>query len=164
MLQENHKEPKIKYITYSIVFSEVPDEISLAFFISNCPNRCKKCHSPNLQLDIGTELTFKILDELLNKLKSQITTVLFMGGDASPIQINTFCEYIHKKYKLYTAWYSGNDNIHKGIDLNNFDYIKIGHYDYIKGPLTSETTNQCFYKIKNGTLLNITSKFKKYIH
>ena len=47
----------IKYKETQVTFSEVPDEISLCINISNCPHRCKGCHSPYLQEDVGYELT-----------------------------------------------------------------------------------------------------------
>ena len=56
----------IKYTETQVTFSEVPDEISLCINISNCPHRCKNCHSPHLQEDIGEELTFEVLDKLIN--------------------------------------------------------------------------------------------------
>ena len=38
----------MKYIDTKIVFSEVPDEITLAINISGCPIHCADCHSKYL--------------------------------------------------------------------------------------------------------------------
>ena len=55
----------MKYADSKVVFSEVPDEITLAISISNCPGTCKGCHSPWLREDIGEPLTVIALYELL---------------------------------------------------------------------------------------------------
>ena len=57
----------LKYVDSKVVFSEVPDEITLAISISNCPGTCKGCHSPWLREDIGESLTVIALYELLEK-------------------------------------------------------------------------------------------------
>ena len=46
----------LKYADYDIVFQEIPNEVTLAINISNCPNRCVGCHSPYLMEDVGEEL------------------------------------------------------------------------------------------------------------
>lgn len=38
----------LKYVDTAIVFSEIPDEVTLAINISGCPNKCKNCHSQYL--------------------------------------------------------------------------------------------------------------------
>ena len=72
----------------------------------------------------------------------------------------------HKKLKI--GWYSGRDELTKDINLDWFDYIKIGHYDEDLGPLNKETTNQRLYLVQhnkipldNYELEDITSKFWK---
>ena len=62
----------------SVVFSEIPDEITLAFNISNCLNHCVGCHSPYLKEDIGEELTGEKVSEYIER-NSGITCVCFMG-------------------------------------------------------------------------------------
>lgn len=51
-----------------VVFAEVPDEVTLAINISNCPCQCKGCHSSYLAQDIGTELTFNEVRKLIRKI------------------------------------------------------------------------------------------------
>ena len=48
--------PTTKYLDTQIVFAEIPDEITLAINITNCPFRCPDCHSPELQRNIGNNL------------------------------------------------------------------------------------------------------------
>ena len=76
----------IKFSNVEVVFAEVPDEVSLAINITNCPHKCKDCHSPWLQEDVGQPLTEDLLNSLLAEY-DYITCVLFMGGDQSPEQI-----------------------------------------------------------------------------
>jgi anaerobic ribonucleoside-triphosphate reductase activating protein len=149
----------IKYTDTKVVFQEIPDKITLAINISNCPNSCEGCHSPQLKEDIGSPLTEKELNKLISSNKG-INCVCLMGGDSDPVGINNLCKYIKSK-GLCSAWYSGKDSISQLIDKKNFDYIKIGHYDKDKGPLTSMTTNQRLYYISylSKDLLDITYKF-----
>jgi len=43
------------------------------------------------------------------------------------------------------GWYSGKENLSSEIDLNYFDYIKIGPYKEELGGLDKPTTNQRLY-------------------
>lgn len=139
----------MKYINYDVVFQEVPNEITLAINISNCPCHCKGCHSPYLAEDVGDELTKDELDRLLVENKG-ITCVAFMGGDADPESVNNLAFYIRVKssFPYKVAWYSGKPKLPSCIYLGNFDFIKLGPYNEELGPLTSSTTNQRFYKVK----------------
>ena len=57
----------VKYYNAMTVFEEIPNEITLAINITNCPCHCEGCHSKFLWEDTGTELTAKELDKLLAK-------------------------------------------------------------------------------------------------
>ena len=149
----------IKYVDTKIVFQEVPDEVSLAINLSNCPCHCKGCHSPYLAEDIGEELTIEVLTKLATEAEG-ITCVCFMGGDNDPKRINRLAKWVHEELDLKAAWYSGKDDLNAIIDLDNFDYIKLGHYDNESGPLNSPTTNQAMYKV-HPTITNITERFWK---
>ncbi len=151
----------IKFTDHFIVFQEVPDEITMAINISNCPNNCVGCHSPHLKENIGTSLNIQSLDKIINPYKNEITCICLMGGDRFPEEINRFANYITHTLHLKVAWYSGKDEISQYVSLENFDYIKIGHYNPTLGPLSSKTTNQRFYKINQGKLENITQEFWK---
>lgn len=79
----------LRYADYDIVFQEIPDEVTLAINLSNCPNHCKGCHSAYLMEDVGEPLTEESLSTLLGKYGKAITCVCFMGGDASPRRSGT---------------------------------------------------------------------------
>lgn len=129
-----------------VVFEEIPNEITLAINITNCPCKCKGCHSKFLWEDIGIPLTEETLGNLIKKNKG-ITCVCFMGGDGELLRLNSLVVFIKNNFHLKVGWYSGQDIISKNIKLELFDFIKIGHYDDNKGPLNKRTTNQRMYKI-----------------
>ena len=152
----------LKYVDAKVVFAEVPDEVTLAINISNCPCQCKGCHSSYLAQDIGTELTFNEVRKLIKK-NSGISCIAIMGGDAEPDKVNTLASFITNHYNsIKVAWYSGRQELSDSIDLFNFDYIKLGPYKEEFGPLNSRTTNQRFYKVNGKELVDITSKFWKH--
>lgn len=134
----------IKYVDKLIVFSEIPNEITLALNISNCPIHCEGCHSKYLWEDIGTELTSEVLEDLIDK-HDGITCVCFMGGDSEPELVNLLAERVHK-LGLKTCWYSGKQELSDKINLKNFEFIKLGPYIKELGGLDSKTTNQRFYE------------------
>lgn len=151
----------LKYVDTKIVFQEIPDEITLAINIANCPCHCEGCHSSYLAEDIGRILTIGPLFNLIEDNKG-ISCVSFMGGDSDPERINGLAWAIKKKYpNLKVAWYSGRQELNNNVNLENFDYLKLGPYKENLGPLKSKTTNQRFYKVLEGTLIDITKRFWK---
>lgn len=135
----------IKYLETLVTFAEIPDEITLCINITNCPCNCNGCHSSYLSKDIGEELNNDVLDKLISN-NSGISCIAFMGGDSSPKEINDLAKYVKDKYSISIAWYSGRQELSKDINLDNFDYIKLGPYIKELGPLTSKTTNQRLYQ------------------
>lgn len=149
----------LKFVNYDIVFQEIPNETTLAIFLSNCPNRCRGCHSPHLRDNIGQELTREVLDELLRKYGFSATCICFMGGDATPLDIEYLAKYLAVQpiAPIKVAWYSGRDKLPNGFDISFFDYIKLGSYKEELGALTSEKTNQRLYRIVEGReMIDIT--------
>lgn len=157
----------MKYVDTAIVFDEVPDEITLAINISECPCHCDGCHSPYLAEDTGVFLDYEMLKFLIEH-NSGVSCVCFMGGDAEPWQINEFAEWTRNNYpNLKVAWYSGRQELAKEINLKNFNFIKLGPYIKEKGPLTEPTTNQIFYRVVQTevpsiVLVDETHKFWKH--
>lgn len=151
----------LKLASYDIVFQEVPGEVSLALNLSNCPNHCKGCHSPHLWEDIGVRLNRETLKELLTVYGSSITCVCFMGGDADVDELFELVSQLasSKEYDLKIAWYSGKQKLPSNIDLGNFDFIKIGPYSQVLGGLGVETTNQQFFQVEDGRLIDKTTAF-----
>lgn len=146
----------LKYVDTRVVFAEIPDEITLAINISNCPCHCKGCHSSYLAEDIGTPLNWNSLTHELIPNNKGITCISFMGGDSEPIRINILSKYIKDNYpNIKTAWYSGRQELAKEIELKNFDYIKLGPYIEEFGSLNKETTNQRFYKVHKKVVSGI---------
>lgn len=151
----------LMYVDTKVVFAEVPDEVTLAINISNCPCNCKGCHSPYLGTNTGEPLFPEVLDELIDNNKG-ITCVAIMGGDSNPAEVDALAFYIKAIYdNIKVAWYSGRQELSGSIKLKNFDYIKLGPYKEECGPLSSKTTNQRFYKVEGNTLTDITEKFWK---
>ena len=150
----------LKYVDTMVTFSEFPDEISLCINISNCKCHCIGCHSSYLAEDIGEPLLESTLHKLITENKG-ITCVGFMGGDIEPKSVNTLAQYVKTEYNLKVGWYSGRKELSKDIELDNFDYIKIGPYIEEYGPLNNPNTNQRMYLVDNGKLIDITSKFWK---
>ena len=153
----------LKYLNTQVTFSEVPDEITLCINITGCKIGCKNCHSPYLAEDIGEPLDLQHLTNLIDSNKG-ITCVCIMGGDANPSEVDDIAQDIKEYYpNLKVGWYSGRDYISKDINLENFNYIKYGHYDENKGPLNSKTTNQVMLEIdvvgNKVFKKDITSKF-----
>ena len=155
----------LKYVDTLVGFAEIPNEISLCINISNCPCHCIECHSSYLAEDIGKPLDLQHLTDLIDSNKG-ISCVCLMGGDANPSEIDDIAQNIKQYYpNLKVGWYSGRDYISEDVDLENFDFVKYGHYDKDKGPLNSKTTNQVMLEIKviNNRIFkkDITSKFWK---
>lgn len=150
----------LKYKDILVSFQEVPDEISLCINITGCKNACVGCHSPYLAEDVGEELTIEELSRLIMKNKG-ITCVCLMGGDNDPKQINTLARMVKILYSYKVAWYSGKQELASEINLNNFDFIKLGPYIEELGPLNNSNTNQRFYQVIDDELVDITYKFWK---
>ena len=151
----------MKYVNESIVFQEIPDEVTLAVNLSGCPCRCPGCHSKFLWDDIGTELTPEVIDSFAQKYGEEITCIGLMGGDANHAEVCRIARYIHEHYPhLKVGWYSGRMRLSKEVDKQLFDYIKIGPYIAHLGPLKKRTTNQRMYrKEPDGAFRDITERF-----
>lgn len=151
----------LRFINYDIVFQEVPGEVTLAINLSNCPNRCKGCHSPHLRENKGEVLDEERLTALLDKYGNAITCVCFMGGDSSPHEVAYLSTFLRRNYRIKTAWYSGKTHLPEECPPTHFDYIKLGPYIERLGGLNSTSTNQRFYRIENKRMVDMTSFFQK---
>jgi len=153
----------LKYANFDIVFQEVPDEVTLAINISNCPNQCPGCHSKYLWENIGKDLDMSELEKLVSQYKSGITCVCFMGGDAEPREVAELAWQLKVNHSnLKMAWYSGKNELPQNVSTDHFDYIKLGRYVAELGPLDSVTTNQRMMKrLADGRVKDITEWFRK---
>ena len=147
----------LKYLGHSIVFQEVPNEISLAINISGCPYKCKGCHSPYLWEYEGRYISEDI--EALINSHDGITCVCFMGGEQNPKELNELINYVHSR-GLKVCLYTGSDTIPNNI--YNLNYLKIGHYSEEHGGLDKPTTNQKFFIVHNDKeYFDMTILFRK---
>ena len=153
----------LKYVNTGIVFQEIPDEVTLAVNISNCPCHCPGCHSHYVWEDVGLPLDTDAIDDFAHKFGSDITCIAFMGGDNDPKGVNVLAQYIHEEHPQFkVAWYSGRLRIPSLVCKTDFDYIKIGPYIRHLGPLNNPTTNQRLYrKTEDNQFEDITARFWK---
>ena len=151
----------LKYVDTDIVFQEIPDEVTIAVNISNCPCRCKGCHSKHLWADTGEPLTTDTVDGLMSKYGGEATCFCFMGGDADPEGVASLSRYVRGRYPgMKTGWYSGRSRTGQPSVLDAFDYVKLGPYVETLGGLKHTTTNQRLYKRRDdGRMEDITSRF-----
>lgn len=143
----------IKFVDYDIVFQEIPNEVTLAINLSQCPNNCEGCHSPFLKTDIGDELNESALSDLLMRYADDVTCVAFMGGDGDLFSLVRLATFVKSQYgQLKIAWYTGREQLPKDVSFKDFDYIKVGPYKREFGPLNKRTTNQRLYKMRDGKI------------
>ncbi len=153
----------LKYVNTGIVFQEIPDEVTLAINISNCPCHCPGCHSKYLWENIGIPLTPMAITEMMGHYGAGVTCIAFMGGDADPSYVNTLARFVHREFpQMKVAWYSGRQRIPSSVRKADFDYIKVGPYIAHLGCLKDRTTNQRLYKKASGDdFTDVTSAFWK---
>ena len=153
----------LKYANYDIVFQEVPEEVTLAINITNCPNQCQGCHSKYLWENVGKALDNSELNRLVSQYKTGITCVCFMGGDAEPEEVARLARQVKMDYSgMKVAWYSGKNDLPQNVGTEHFDYIKLGRYMAEYGPLDSATTNQRMIKrLADGRVKDITEWFRR---
>lgn len=152
----------LKYVNFDIVFQEIPDEVTLAINISNCPNGCRGCHSPHLQTDVGELLTEEALTAWLHEYGKSVTCICFMGGDAMPDEIVRLAAFLHTQSfaSVKVGWYSGKQELPQSFNPSYFQYVKLGPYIEHAGSLKSPTTNQRLYKINEaGAFTDVTYRF-----
>ena len=111
---------KYKPDTVQVVFEEIPDYVTLAIEITNCPGMCEGCHSPWLREDIGEELTPEVLDELIRKNRG-VNCICFMGEGKDPEALKKLAFGIHLRsdYPYKVALYSGRNEVEKDYETTN---------------------------------------------
>lgn len=143
----------MNFLSKQVVFTEVPNEISLSYLITGCPVRCPGCHSKDSwNAKVGRELSREQLISDLKKYDGWLSCVLFMGGEWEKdnlIQLLNIC----RDFGLKTALYTGLENA-EGEILQCLDYLKTGPYRAERGGLDALTTNQKLINVKTGECLN----------
>lgn len=146
----------LTYDSCAVQLQEVPNEISLSFYICDCPHHCIGCSSPWLREPGSIQLT---KENLLHQMAitPYFSCVTFMGGDEKHKDIIELTKVIHEQGKR-VCMYSGDDFIDKDL-ADVLDYYKLGHWDASKGPLNDPNTNQRMYEKIQGNWKDITSSF-----
>lgn len=138
----------MKYTEKGIVFQEVPNEVSLYFYISWCNLRCENCHSKEYwNWNIWEDLTIFLLLEEIHKYKNYITCAVFFWWEWQPSLLSsllTICKANWLKTCLYTWLYY---EMVPNMLLRKLDYIKYWPYKEELWWLTSPTTNQVFLNL-----------------
>ena len=139
---------KYKPDTVQVVFEEIPDYVSLAIEITNCPGQCVGCHSPWLREDIGEELTVEKLHELIDQNRG-VNCVVFMGEGKDPEALKrlAFSVHLRSDFPRKVALYSGRNEVESDYD-RYFDFIKTGPYIPSRKGLNFKTTNQRLYEVE----------------
>jgi anaerobic ribonucleoside-triphosphate reductase activating protein len=145
----------MRYFKKDIVFQEVPGEISLCYFISGCPLRCKGCHSWftwNEATGTALETTAYLQD--LQQYKGAISCVLFMGGEWHESDLLAFLT-IARQMGLKTCLYTGLLNVSESL-RQQLTYLKTGPWVQGKGGLDNPATNQRMTLVETGACINHT--------
>lgn len=138
---------------YDIVFQEVPNHISLAFYVCGCALKCPGCHSTELWAENnGYPLSADLFSQLLSEYKDRISCVLFLGGEWRQDDLVQLLK-IAQAQQLATALYTGELSVPTEL-TDNLDFLKTGPWRRELGGLDSPTTNQVFYDLKNKLVLN----------
>lgn len=135
-----------------ISLTELPDHISLVYMVPGCGNKCKGCHTPELQdKHNGEVFSLEEFESHLKKYKNKCTACVFLGGEWFP----DFSEFlkIAKEYNMVTCLYTGKEIIDGGI-LYYLDYVKYGPWKEEKGGLDNPNTNQRFIEVATGKIIN----------
>ncbi len=143
----------MKYYQHTVVFNEIPDEVTLVFEITNCPYHCTGCHSQHLWQDIGELLSKERFLEIYNKYAGLITNIAFFGGDHHENELVELLELCQKLNVKTTLW-TGADCVNKNIS-SRLTYLKTGRYDPQCGGLDRPTTNQKLVNLMTGESISL---------
>lgn len=145
----------IKYTSAQITFREVPNEVSLSIDISNCPYKCKGCHSAYLQKNIGNELSIQVLDKMIDEHADEITCITFLGDGNDFEAMSKLIKHCYDM-KFFTCMYTGSTDVDRILAFCGdwLTFLKTGPYIEKCGGLDAPTTNQQFFKINriNGII------------
>ena len=151
----------LRYLYQGITFQEVPNEVSMTFFLLGCPKHCKGCHSEdywdtNVSPTLGKPFTLKELENTINENivdYANCSTLLFMGGEWKEREFfdtikEFYNEHMYGNLNLQSkklAWYIGKEHDelkYSRYAKSYFDILKTGEYKEELGGLKSKTTNQ----------------------
>ncbi|WDE10102.1 anaerobic ribonucleoside-triphosphate reductase activating protein [Thalassomonas haliotis] len=140
-------------LTPTIVFQEVPGEISLCFSITGCKLGCHGCHSTELwNENNGEALSKQSFHHYLAQYAGLLSCVVFFGGEWQAPQLIEKLK-IARSLGLKTCLYSGQQHIDISIS-EHLTYLKTGKWDPKRGGLDNPGTNQAFFDLSTGKKLN----------
>lgn len=145
----------LRFTMESIVWQEVPGEVSLAFQFSGCPLRCPGCHSADTwRAQIGKPLTPEYLGARLAQYRGLITCVLFLGGEWQADVLLARLQQV-RAAGLATCLYTGLEREELPPELlPHLDYLKTGRWIRALGGLDSPDTNQRLIDLRSDEILN----------
>lgn len=150
-----------------ITFQEVPNEVSITLPILGCPRNCRGCSWSSINLDPSLcTLDLGEFFAYVDRYRDYATCITVMGGEWDIVFITEILTKIKTNYpNLRLALYSGkyilDDHLYCRV-IQLLDYLKEGGYVEELGPLSSKTTNQRFYDLRDkDNILNITNLFIK---
>lgn len=150
----------LKYESTLVTFTEIPQEISLCFNITNCPCHCKQCFEPWLAKDYGDVLDMNSINKELSK-HPHISCICFMGGDRDHQYLASLIKDLKIVYpQMKFAMYSGIQDPDPQLE-EILDYYKCGPFIPERGPLNKKTTNQIFWVKENKVWKDETYLFQK---
>lgn len=149
----------MKYLGWTISFQEVPNEVSLVFLVTNCKHHCEGCHSPELQQDVGIELTLEKVLRHVDEYEGRITCVCFMGDGGDLPSAVQLADTIKSLRGVRTAIYTPLDSVNFE-SLLSLDYIKTGRYVKELGGLSAgNNSNQRMFKRQGPDWIDVTHFF-----
>lgn len=143
----------MKFVEENIVWQEVPGSVSLTFLISGCPLRCPGCHSSySWEPGAGRSLTSAYLTSRIERYQGLIGCVCFLGGDWCVQELKALLAVV-RDAGLDTCLYSGYEEV-SPLLLPLLTFAKTGPWRRELGGLDSPKTNQRFFEVQTGKILN----------
>lgn len=139
-----------------ITFKEVPCEISFSLFVAGCPHHCKGCSWENTN-HIPEKYSLSDFEEDLVSYLNKCSCITFLGGEwCDDLEYRFYmCKKCNYKICLYTGIETFDEfKNNYGNLLLYIDYLKVGHYNEEAGALDKATTNQRFYVLNNGNIID----------
>lgn len=134
-----------------ITLNEVPDKVAFYITLGNCTQRCKGCHSPELWEPVPSPRTLSdVLKAAEKAIDEGANAIVLMGGTCNTLSVTELVVILNALSDIApTCLYSGSDDMNLNTFLaenTNITWIKTGSYREELGGLTSNTTNQRFYR------------------
>lgn len=141
----------VPVVSTGITLNEVPDKVAFFIELGSCTQKCKGCHSKELWGEVKTPTP---LDDILAEAEQAIdkgaNAIVLMGGTCNTLSVTELVVILNALSDIApTCLYSGSDDTNLNTFLaenTSITWIKTGSYREELGGLTSNTTNQRFYR------------------